>query len=811
FLESSFLKWLEWSSALRELPESAEGLHLLRQAVRVQRALGASEIDITTEKWCVDSLRFLQRNGHLIAACGLQAWISALVFTPKSSIVYQKFHHASLRALPEVITDHPDNFDSHRILHDAGLSVYIANVSPDGKRMITHEGSGTLSLWNLKTFKLISILRHQQSRGWAEAQFSSDGSLIESGGGEAAEIHLWNGFSGTGGERLLPNLHSRMLIGLVFTLSDRMVVSIARDNKIVCWSVVPTTTSVRVPRGTVMRGEQHNDQMNKIVTSLDGKLVATFSRDHTIRLWSTERKEGVGNPLIGDDEATDGSFSLDGTKIIAGYGNGEVIIWDVRSENILHRLERDESRISNITISPDGRTFASGHSSLRLWDIDTGNPLCPPLVGYTSKVTRLAFDSYGNRLVSGSRDHTLRLWDIRRQGLEARVEGFALRGHTRYIQSLLISPDGRLVISASPDGGTVRVWDTDLRNIGENNEIIEYTHDIVHNIVFFSNGSLLVTAGSNGTLQLWNTATGKKLGALLKSPEGNITTLSVSLMSLLWASGHSTGNVCLWRQEVAQMEPEVHTIFCELGNVKCISFTPDDSHIAIGGKGHMIQVWDIVTLTRKASLDCSGDIDLIAISYDGRQLSSYSIDKTAQLWDLITYKRVCQPITITYRDIHSIAIADQMVFSPDGKTLSIRWDRIIQLFDVENGLYRFLTSYLAESSFSYIMERVLAFSADSMSAFVGHHILDIPNFPRHLHTEIRSLSQDPSKVLDSSPVSPLFVDFDLNNIYSMRWPSPVLMTPADLQIEKWVAYKNLIAIGTNDGRVFILRFPKECI
>ncbi|KAG1843729.1 WD40-repeat-containing domain protein, partial [Suillus tomentosus] len=86
-------------------------------------------------------------------------------------------------------------------------------------------------------------------------------------------------------------------------------------------------------------------------------------------------------------------------------------------------------------------------------DAGTGQPVGEPLEGHTDWVRSVSFSPDGTRIVSGSDDKTIQLWDA---GTGQPV-GEPLKGHTDWVRSVSFSPDGTRIISSSDDG-TVRVW-----------------------------------------------------------------------------------------------------------------------------------------------------------------------------------------------------------------------------------------------------------------------------------------------------------------------------------------------------------------
>jgi WD40 repeat protein len=68
--------------------------------------------------------------------------------------------------------------------------------------------------------------------------------------------------------------------------------------------------------------------------------------------------------------------------------------------------------VFSVAFSPDGRRIVSGSgdTTVRLWDADTGAAVSDPLTGHTDAVESVAFDPDGTRIVSAAADKTLRLW-----------------------------------------------------------------------------------------------------------------------------------------------------------------------------------------------------------------------------------------------------------------------------------------------------------------------------------------------------------------------------------------------------------------
>jgi len=114
------------------------------------------------------------------------------------------------------------------------------------------------------------------------------------------------------------------------------------------------------------------------------------------------------------------------------------------------------AQMNAVAFSPDGSRMVSGSGdgSLRLWDTATGQPIGPPIRGHQGRVDSVAFDRDGTRIVSGSQDKTLRQWDAK----TGQAIGAPLVGHEDWVSSVAFDSEGKRIVSASVDG-TLRLWD----------------------------------------------------------------------------------------------------------------------------------------------------------------------------------------------------------------------------------------------------------------------------------------------------------------------------------------------------------------
>jgi WD40 repeat protein len=193
--------------------------------------------------------------------------------------------------------------------------------------------------------------------------------------------------------------------------------------------------------------------------------------------------------------------------------------------------------VRSVAFSPDCRRVVSGSSdyTVRLWDIASGR--CEAaLQGHTSSVYCVSWSGDGRRLVSASRDNTVRLWDI----ASGRCES-TLQGHTAEVLSVSWSGDGRRVVSGSVDN-TVRLWDIAR---GRCEATLQGHTAAVLSVSWSCDGRRVVSGSADKTVRLWDVTSGR-CEAVLQGHSDEVNSVSWSDDGRRVVSGSDDHTVRLW-------------------------------------------------------------------------------------------------------------------------------------------------------------------------------------------------------------------------------------------------------------------------
>lgn len=272
------------------------------------------------------------------------------------------------------------------------------------------------------------------------------------------------------------------------------------------------------------------------------------------------------------------------------------------------------------------------------------------LAGHAGLVNRVAFASNGQTVISAGLDSTIRLWDVA-TGNPIRT----LSGHTGFINALTVSDDGKLLASGGSDK-EIKIWDMATGQLLQT--LKGHTQPI--NALLFTPDGVLVSGSADRTIRLWNPTSGQML-RLLEGHKGFINTLAISPDGQTLASGGTDPVIMTWNLQTGE---HLRSFDGFTGFINAIAFTHDGMTLIGGGTDRSIHLWDLSNGTLKQTLtDHLGFINNLAVRGDGQIFLSSDAEGKLVAWDLQHGRAIAS-------FIGEGALLDHFAISPDWRTLA---------------------------------------------------------------------------------------------------------------------------------------------
>ena len=427
-------------------------------------------------------------------------------------------------------------------------------------------------------------------------------------------------------------------------------------------------TNVIVVRNLALKGTRgqrlagHTKSVLAVAFSPDNHRLGSVGADGSIRVWDLETTSQTLLRLPtgqGDLQRAMIAFTGDSASIAVlawrweeskppGVSIRELTLWDLAENHPRHPpllVERvngsapsENDSWHRLAFSPDSSlvAFAAHDQSIRLVD-PRSNKEVRSLTGHTQEITCLAFFPDGRHLATGSRDHTVRIWDLGAEGSAAIV----LPAHDDAVHSLAIDTEGRRL--ASFDGYEVKLWD--LQRL-QGLTVFRDKPKLIRSVALSHDGELLLRGGISvsGQLTLRNVRNGSLVVAQPPKPAPGIAPFYSSVFDL--------------------------------------AISPDGSRIAVSTSGEHdiatseLHVWDSQLKARIARFPMPGlvpgafnAVRKLRFTPDGRSIVIYCDGEGShgQLWicDLATGKPTQQAPLVVPQD-------PEILFSPAGSELIVQ-------------------------------------------------------------------------------------------------------------------------------------------
>jgi WD40 repeat protein len=508
--------------------------------------------------------------------------------------------------------------------------------SPDGKQLATATGNrdpknngdtrerdGEIRLWDVAGRKLDRVLLPKQDSAVPCLSFAPDGKTLACGFTHRSRVYVLDAVTGKKIRELYEGpgwVHS-----LCFSPNGRSIAWASAQNMIF---VSDSGGKTRLK----LRG--HQGEVNGVVWSPDGALLASAAGDRCLKLWDTatgqerlslELRDSTGalaftpdgkTLLTGGGRVTLWSLdprsqgttythakgfvtvalSADGTTLAGGLMDHRVKLWSMAPRKEIADLDVKNGEPTAVALSRDGARLAVAvrdYDSVKRVALDTGEWQLWDTATRTSKAgpkgtapTAIAFLGDRQSFVTGDLLGQVRLWDANQQR-----EITALGKHDGAVKTLALAANGTLLASCAASG--VKVWDVVAR---VERQAMKAPSAVAALAFLDREGKTLVTVSTDRKLLLWDTSTGAQKAAL-PEPSVPIDALAVSGDGQTLALGCRDRSVRLIDVTSGQLRAILSGHSRE---VRALTFGPGDRFLVSASasgyswfaKGGEVKIWD---------------------------------------------------------------------------------------------------------------------------------------------------------------------------------------------------------------------------
>jgi WD40 repeat protein len=589
-------------------------------------------------------------------------------------------------------------FTTQKII-ETGFAATGLAFSPDGHRVATAQGNGIVRQWDSATAKPIGSSFTGHTDAATGVVYTPDGLTIASTGSDGT-MRLWN--ANTGAPLNPKAQHVEAPDTVAVSPGGTLIVTGGANDRVQVWDahsgqLVKTVQVLDKPTGRI--SDVAFDRSGTwFAASLDGGIAIYDTKTLTLRAPIIEVGNSYGIASVPVNEI---AISPDGHMIAAAAD--DLRLTNTDTGDLVRTIQLGTSRVGSfamaVAFSPDGHRVATGRidGAVQLWDTDTGAQIGQTLIGHKGKVTGIAFSPDGRQLATTSLDGTLRLWSA--------TVGQPMRGSAPQLMHVAFSPDGHRVAASAQSA--IQQWD-----VGSGEALPALTPGAGGFDWFsFVDGGRIVSAADDGTIQVWNAATGEpvrppahmdpppEFGRFAFSGDGRTVAVGDldSATAQLWsvATGRALGHAMavgkpndslydlalspdghqlavgyddglrLWNTETTQSDATIVTHTGLLNPVAAVAFSRDGATLAAArGRGD-VELRDSSTRKQLPHSPLPPHIGWDSgLSFGpGHQLATGGTDANLRLWDTTTGTPTAAPLARS-DTITSVAI------SPDGRLVA---------------------------------------------------------------------------------------------------------------------------------------------
>ena len=515
---------------------------------------------------------------------------------------------------------------SERVLSNVGsVGENALAFSPDGKWLVVEGGrEDEFRRWNLRESEWGTPLK-RQLRAVRCLAFSPRGRWLAAGG-QGAELALWNLVTG---ENFLVDQAEPGVEMIRFSPDESVMAVASWDGSIRLWDTAS--------RHELARLSGHSATVSSVTFSADGTVFASGSWDGTVKLWNVRSCKPLDSLKGHSGAVWHVDFSADGRILASAGADGYVRLWDfpVPTEPTIDEYGH------LVSFRAPGNALMLSGSKLQMFDVKTGKQV----VDASNSIASFScWSSDGTKVAYGLEDGSVRIGTLEPVGGNSRLDGNVLlpERHESAIDFLMFSRDGLWLISAS-GGHELKLWNLATSELITSLPVHRgYYPPFAYAVDFSPDGThvAMATKQQDATaisLSIWDVVSGREVSTLDRQTTP-IMSITYSHDGKTLASGNYDGSINIWN--LASGKRLAGPLRAHTNVVYSLAFSPDDGRLASGSADRTVKLWDPSTGDVVLSLQHGGRVYSVAFSHDGTTLAAGCRGEHVAIWHASTKEDV---------------------------------------------------------------------------------------------------------------------------------------------------------------------------
>lgn len=475
--------------------------------------------------------------------------------------------------------------------------------SPDGQLIASGSADNLIKIWDVP---LSTPLRTQKAPVETQAvTVSPDGKKVAYGGKDGL-IHIVNAADFK--EQTKCQGHRGAVTGLAFNANAQVLASVGVDRTLRFWSVA---------KGEPLAVVGAHTAPANAVGVLSNNTTCTVADDGLLRFWQMPTAPtGKSYP---DAAATLHALavSADGNQLYVG-GADKTVRHINNAGQLVRTFAGADAPVNAVAVNTGNSQVAAGTQSQRviLWNAGDGKVLAN-WYAHDAPITTTQFHPQNTQLLTAGADGLVKTWTL--PALPTRSVT-----HPDSVLAAVPSPDGKKLITGSSDK-LLRVWN--LANLAMERQYAGHAGPVTATALS-PNGQVLVSGSADATIRFWNQASGKE-SALVLGHTAPVTSLSINAAGNQLASTAEDGTVKLWA-----LPPITPKALAHPDQVTCLALTPDGAKALTGGADRQVRLWNLTSGAKER--DYAGPalaVQAVTMSRSGATIAAAAADKTVCLWN----------------------------------------------------------------------------------------------------------------------------------------------------------------------------------